>query len=45
MGGQWHEVPGRVGYNFVTLEAWADADPGPLYVVIEGDAVTESRCV
>lgn len=44
MGGQWHEVPGRVGYNFVTLEAWADADPGPLEVVIQGDAVTESSC-
>lgn len=44
MGGDWHEIPGRVGYNFVTLEAWADADPGPLEVVIEGDAVTESSC-
>lgn len=42
MGGTWYEVPGRAGYNFVTLEAWADADPGPLEVVISGDKVTES---
>ena len=28
----------------MTFEAWAYDDPTPLYVVIEGDAVTESSC-
>ena len=41
---EWYDVPGRVGYNFVTFEAWAYEDPTPLYVVIEGDKVTESSC-
>lgn len=42
MGGTWSEVPGRTGYNFATLEAWAAEDPGPLYIVVSGDKVTET---
>lgn len=42
MGGTWSEVPGRTGYNFATLEAWAESDPGPLYMIISGDKVTET---
>ena len=42
MGGTWSEVPGRTGYNFATLEAWAEEDPGPLYIVVSGDKVTET---
>ena len=35
-------MPGRTGYNFATLEAWAEEDPGPLYIVVSGDKVTET---
>lgn len=39
-----NSIMGRIGYNFVTFEAWAEEDPGPTHVITQGDLVTESSC-
>lgn len=39
-----NSIMGRIGYNFVTFEAWAEKDPGPTHVITQGDLVTESSC-